>query len=47
MQPDFGMTVVISSVWAAQVFLSGISMALVAVIAVLAIAGAIMAYLML
>lgn len=47
MQPDFGMTVVVSLVWAAQVFLSGVPLILVIGLGIIGIIGAVMAYLML
>jgi len=47
MQPDVGMAVVISAVWACQFFLAGLPLYLAALLAVLGIGGLIAAYLML
>lgn len=43
-QPDVGMTIVVSLIWGFQLFLAGLPMMLVAMLGVLAIAGAIGAY---
>jgi len=44
LQPDFGMTVVVSAVWFGQFFLAGLPMALVAGFLVLGLVGAVGAY---
>ncbi len=45
MQPDLGMTVVISLVWAAQFFMAGLPLSIVAVISVVGIVGMVWIYL--
>lgn len=47
LQPDFGMTVALTILWASQLFVHGISMIFVIICAILAICGAILAYLFL
>ncbi len=44
LQPDFGMTMVVSSVWGTQFFLAGLSLAWVVLLAAVGIAGAVGAY---
>ncbi len=44
LQPDFGMTVVVSSVWAVQVFLAGLSLLWIVILAGLAVIGVFGAY---
>jgi cell division protein FtsW len=44
LQPDVGMAVVVTAVWAGQLFVAGMSMVWIGVCAVLAVAGAIVAY---
>jgi len=44
LQPDLGMTVVVSAVWAGQLFISGISITWVAIIMVFALFGLLCAY---
>lgn len=43
-QPDFGMTIVVTAVWAGQLVVAGMSWSLVAIIGALTIVGAIFAY---
>ncbi len=45
MQPDFGMTVVVTAVWLGQFFIAGLSMSVVILLAGLAIGGGVAAYL--
>lgn len=45
LQPDFGMTAVVTVVWLAQFFIAGLSMILVVVLGGLVLAGAVAAYL--
>jgi cell division protein FtsW len=45
MQPDFGQTILLSAVWGAQIFLSGIALKFIALLCVLAIMLALFAYL--
>ena len=47
LQPDFGMSIVVASVWAVQFFISGLPLVLVGAIALLMILGGFGAYLML
>lgn len=47
LQPDFGMTVTVSAMWGGQLFLAGISMLWVGVVAVLSVVGAAGAFLLL
>ncbi len=44
LQPDVGMTIVVSCIWGFQLFLAGLPMALVAALGLIAVAGAIGAY---
>ncbi len=44
MQPDVGMTIVVSFIWGFQLFLAGLPLLLVAILGLLAVAGAIGAY---
>lgn len=44
MQPDLGMSVVLSLIWGVQIFLAGLSFALIALLGILGIAGIIGAY---
>ena len=44
MQPDFGMSFVIACIWGVQLFLSGLPLAWFAILAVIGIAGLILAY---
>ncbi len=44
MQPDVGMTIVVSFIWGFQLFLAGLPLLLVAVLGLLAVAGAVGAY---
>ena len=43
-QPDFGMTAVVSAVWFGQCFIAGLPMLWVGILAVLGLAGAVVAY---
>ncbi len=45
-QPDLGMTAVVTAVWAAQLFMAGLALSVVAVLVVLAIGGFFAAYMM-
>jgi cell division protein FtsW len=47
MQPDFGMVVIISGVWAAQLFLAGLSMIFILAVVAFAIVGFVCAYILL
>lgn len=44
LQPDIGMTIVVSCIWGFQLFLAGLPMALVGILGLVAVAGAIGAY---
>lgn len=44
LQPDVGMTIVVSCIWGFQLFLAGLPMALVGILGLVAVAGAIGAY---
>lgn len=44
MQPDVGMTIVVSFIWGFQLFLAGLPLLLVAILGLLAVAGAVGAY---
>ena len=44
LQPDFGMTLMITILWAIQLFIFGLPMAFIAIIAILCLAGGIVAY---
>ena len=44
LQPDFGMTAVVSAVWFGQCFIAGLPMLWVGILAVLGLAGAVVAY---
>lgn len=44
MQPDLGMTVIVTAIWAAQIFLAGFPFRLLAVLLVLGVLGIVMAY---
>ncbi len=44
-QPDLGMSVIVAAIWSLQIFVAGLSLAWVAVLAVLGVAGAVGAYL--
>src|SRR5690606_11058256 len=47
LQPDFGMTITVSTVWAGQLFLSGLSLIWIAVCMVLGLIGIFLAYMFL
>lgn len=47
LQPDFGMTMTLAALWAAQLFIFGLPMILVVFCGICAVAGAVMAYLFL
>jgi len=44
LQPDFGMTVVVSCIWGAQFFMAGLSFAIIAGLGILAVGGAVGIY---